>query len=534
MASTVPQLLEDAEALRTSAIAVTCGTASMTHGELMSESNRIANALRANGVRRGDRVGVYLDKSIVSLASLIAIMKADAVCVPLDPTGPVARLAFIVADCGIRVLIAGGNKQGRLESFLAQGGTLETVVVAGDKPLELDDRRVAVVSSAQVAQMPGTAPGRTALETDLAYILYTSGSTGRPKGVMITHRNIVAFVEWAVRQFDVGPADRVSSHAPFHFDLSLFDLYATLSRGGTVCLVPQGIGFLGVDLVKFIADSRVTIWQSVPSVLMIIEKHIKERQRGLEMLRVIFFAGEPYPPPALRELMTKIPAARYFNIYGATEINDVTCHAIERLPDDAPLPIGRPCSHADLLVLDEHDRALTAAGSIGELCARGPTLARGYWGDPDMTERKFVQNPLHRDFDDPVYRSGDLVEIRRDGALAYVGRRDSQVKIRGYRINLREVEEAISSHPDVAEAAVIDRVGEDGTSFLAAVIATAGGADVPLRALKRHVTERLPNYMAPETLEIVSALPKTSTGKLDRQALKGQVTREQLSGAATS
>ncbi|WP_425087663.1 amino acid adenylation domain-containing protein [Stappia sp.] len=520
MPTTVPRLLEEAHALRTSAIAVSCGAASMTHGELMAESNRIANALKACGVKRGDRVGVYLDKSIASLASLIGIMKADAVCVPLDPTGPVARMAFIVADCGVRVLITSGNKQGRLETLLADGGELDTVVVVGDRPLDLADASVRIVSAAQVAQASGTAPPRHALEGDLAYILYTSGSTGRPKGVMLTHRNIVAFVEWAARQFGVGPADRVSSHAPFHFDLSLFDLYVTLARGATVCLVPQGIGFLGVDLVKFIADNRITIWQSVPSVLMIVEKHIKERQTDLGALRVVFFAGEPYPPQALRGLMKKLPGARYFNIYGATEINDVTCHAIEHLPDDAPLPIGKPCGHMEVVVLDENDRPLTETGSIGELCARGPTVAKGYWGDPKMTAEKFVQNPVHDDHEDRLYRSGDLVEIRRGGVLAYVGRRDAQVKIRGYRINLREVEEAVLKHPEVAAVAVVDRVADDATRYLVAVVETTEGAELSLRALKRHLSESLPAYMAPETLEIVAELPKTSTGKVDRQALK--------------
>jgi amino acid adenylation domain-containing protein len=520
MATTVPQLLEEAHALRTSAIAVSCGAASMTHGELMAESNRIANTLIACGVKRGDRVGVYLDKSITSLASLIGIMKADAVCVPLDPTGPVARLGFILADCGVRVLITSGNKQGWLETLLADGAQLDTVVVVGDRSLELAGKSVRIIPAVQVAQASGTPPPRQALEGDLAYILYTSGSTGRPKGVMLTHRNIVAFVQWAAGQFDVGPGDRVSSHAPFHFDLSLFDLYVTLARGATVCLVPQGIGFLGVDLVKFIADNRITIWQSVPSVLMIVEKHIKERQTDLGALRVVFFAGEPYPPQALRDLMKKLPGARYFNIYGATEINDVTCHAIEHLPDDTPLPIGKPCGHMEVLVLDENDRPLTETGSIGELCARGPTVAKGYWGDPRMTAEKFVQNPLHHDFEDRLYRSGDLVEIRRGGVLAYVGRRDAQVKIRGYRINLREVEDVVLAHPDIAAVAVIDRVADDGTRYLAAVVETTGGADLNLRTLKRHVLESLPNYMAPETLDLVSALPKTSTGKVDRQALK--------------
>ncbi|SDU03567.1 amino acid adenylation domain-containing protein [Stappia sp. ES.058] len=534
MATTVPQLLEDARNLRKGAVAVTCGSTSMTHGELMAQSNRIANTLKAVGVKRGDRVGVYLDKSIGALAGLIGIMKADAVCVPLDPTGPVARMGFIVADCGVRVLITSGNKQRRLEAFLADGGSFDTILVLGDKPLELAGKSISIVSSVQIAQASGAVAPFQALETDLAYILYTSGSTGRPKGVMITHRNIVAFADWAAGHFGVGPADRVASHAPFHFDISLFDLYVALSRGATVCLVPQGIGFLGVDLVQFIAENRITIWQSVPSVLMIIEKHIKERQMDLGALRVVFFAGEPYPPQALRNLMKKLPGARYFNIYGATETNDVTCHAIERLPDDAPLPIGRSCSHMEVLVLDEHDRPLSETGSIGELCARGPTVARGYWGDPHMTAEKFVQNPLHSDFADPLYRSGDLVEIRRGGVLAYVGRRDAQVKIRGYRINLREVEDAISSHPDVAEAAVIDRIDADGTRFLAAVVATSGGAEITLRALKRHVTNSLPNYMAPETLEIVPALPKTSTGKLDRQALKREVKRERVAGAAAS
>lgn len=524
MSGIIPSILEAATARAGDRIAVTFEDRAISYRELDGLANRIAHTLLAAGTRHGDRVGVFLDKSIESVACLFGIMKCGAVCVPLDPTGPAERIAYIIADCAIRRLVTSVGKKRKLAEILALSPPLGTIVTVGSGALDIDAGDAAVVPWDTVLAQSETALPQTAIDTDLAYILYTSGSTGKPKGVMITHRNVLCFVDWASEYFGLTQDDRVSCHAPFHFDITLFDVYATMRRGGTVCLVPQEISFLGVDLVRFIVDNRITVWQSVPSVLTIIAKQITGPGIDLGSLRTIFFSGEVFLPEALRDLMAKIPSARYVNIYGSTEMNDVTCFPVDTPPLGPVLPIGKSCSHMNVFALDDDGAPVTKPGAVGELHARGGTLAAGYWGDPEMTAARFIQNPLHDRFLDLVYRSGDLVELDADGNYLYVGRRDAQVKIRGFRINLNEVEEALSRHPAVEQIAVVDLEDESRQRFLKAFVVPAAGAALAYGDLKRHCLDKLPKYMVPEQLELCASLPKTSTGKIDRRQLRQAAT----------
>ncbi|MBC2859194.1 amino acid adenylation domain-containing protein [Stappia sp. 28M-7] len=530
MARIIPRMLQALARHAPEAAAIAFEGTTWTRAELQDFAARVAGALRAGGVRRDDRVAVYLDKSPEAVGTLLGVMMADAICVPLDPTGPAPRLAAILKDCEPSMLVSSANKAKRLEALAAEGCELPPVLVTGGVPLALsaEARGIAPVMLEPQDETKDKARGEAAapppsqvIDEDLAYILYTSGSTGKPKGVMISHRAIVAFSDWAGEYFALHAQDRVASHSPLHFDLSLFDVWTTLAHGACVHLVPQGISFMATDLVRFIAESRVTVWQSVPSVLRMITRQLGDPGPEYDQLRLIFFAGEPYPPAELRELMSRLPNARYHNIYGATEINDVTCHTLTGLPDDGPLPIGVPCAHMEVLVLGEEGEVLSAQGAVGELCARGPTLARGYWGDPAMTAAKFVQDPRHDLYPDPLYRTGDLVRIGEGGTLHYVGRRDAQVKIRGFRVNIGEVEEALLRHDAISEVAVIDELDADGNRTLAACF--IAHREVPdARTLKRHCLAFLPNYMVPERFVPVDTLPRTSTGKIDRQALRRQ------------
>lgn len=528
MARIIPRLLEALARQAPEAAAIAFEGATWTRAELQDFAARVARTLHAGGVRRDDRVAVWLDKSPEAVGALLGVMMADAICVPLDPTGPAPRLAGILQDCEPSMLISSGNKAKRLEALAAEGCELPPVLVTGGAPLALspEARGIAAVMLEPKGEERGerigdggAPPPSQAIDEDLAYILYTSGSTGRPKGVMISHRAIVAFSDWAGAYFELQAQDRVASHSPLHFDLSLFDVWTTLAHGACVHLVPQGISFMATDLVRFLADSRVTVWQSVPSVLRMIARQLGDPGPEFDDLRLIFFAGEPYPPAELRDLMCRLPKARYHNIYGATEINDVTCHTLTGLPGDEALPIGVPCAHMEVLVLGEAGEVLSQEGAVGELCARGPTLAKGYWGDPAMTAAKFVQDPRHDLYPDPLYRTGDLVRIGEGGTLHYVGRRDAQVKIRGFRVNIGEVEEAMLRHDAVSEVAVIDELDADGTRTLTACFIAPGEAP-DARALKRHCLALLPNYMVPERFVPVAVLPRTSTGKIDRQALR--------------
>jgi len=519
MARLVQDLIFDATGRAQALSAVRGPDGELSYGDLAVLARRIGGQLVAGGLRPGDRVALLLDKSTLAVAAIYGVLVAGGVVVPLDPTGPVARARLIIEDCRPAALISHVSKSARIAELVDPGSGVAFVLAAGDPALLATAGSIEVRALDSAPGFDGPLPSR-GVETDLATILYTSGSTGRPKGVMITHRNILAFAEWAGDFFALGPDDRVASHAPFHFDLSLFDVHATLGAGATVCLVPQGISFMSGDLAAFIAEERITVWQSVPSVLRLIEKALAPDAGGLNDLRVVFFAGEPYAPSALAALMAKLPRARFFNIYGATEINDVTCHEVPVPPGDAPLPIGRTVAIADVFALDDEGRLVDRPGAVGELHARGPMVALGYWGDTAMTAAKFIQNPLHDSFRDIVYRSGDLVRLDAEGAWHHAGRRDSQVKIRGNRVNLGEVEAGLLSHPEIGEAAVIDIEADGGGKALMAFVVAKPGGTPSLKDIRRHCLALLPVYMVPAVVELRDRLPKTSTGKIDRQTLR--------------
>jgi amino acid adenylation domain-containing protein len=465
-------------------------------------------------------VGLYLDKSIESIVGLYAAMKCGAAYVPLDPRAPAARLAYIAADCGLRVLISGAEKAGSWGELLDHGAPLEAVVVANAADLgpEVSLTGVKLLTARDIDAHDATVPVVRLSEDDLAYILYTSGSTGNPKGVMLSHLNALAFVRWTVDRFQVGPEDRLSNHAPLHFDLSVFDLFAAAAIGAAVVLVPPELSVFPVQIRDLIEEKRISIWYSVPSLLSMLTLRGGLEPSSLPGLRTILFAGEVFPTKYLRQLMTLLPHVRFFNLYGPTETNVCTYYEVCSLPEPAtePIPIGRAIDEVEVFaVTDEGRRA--GPGEVGELHVHGPTVMRGYWGDAERTGRALVRDPLGWRRRGRVYRTGDLVRQRANGDYRLLGRRDHQVKSRGYRIELGDIESAILAHPDVLECAVIAVPDELVTNRIRAFVAARDGLDD--RKLSSFCASRIPHYMVPEQIELMETLPKTSTGKVDRQAL---------------
>ena len=480
----------------------------MTYAQLDALANRFARAFLANGLQPGDRVGVHLPRSPRAIAALLGASRAGGVYVPLDPGSPPERMRLIARDCGLRQVVIAPPL---LAGWLAAGvhEPVEHFFLSSEDaaPPEMPASARAHAWSEVAGQDPGPLPPPGTQNPDeLAYLLYTSGSTGVPKGVMISHRNALAFVDWAAETIALDAKDRVASVAPFHFDLSVFDLWATLSRGATLVIVDEGMVVSGRRMVDRIQSAGITVWYSVPSALILMLDTGGLEERGLPSLRTVFFAGEVFPMKHLRRAMAAIPQARFYNLFGPTETNVCTAHTLPGPPppDATAIPIGVPSCGDVATIVDEAGHPV-ADGEVGELYIDGPTVMLGYW---EGGRRTPARHP---------YPTGDLVSRRPDGEIMYHGRRDHMVKIHGYRVELGEVEAALLAHPAITEAIAF---AHDQRLVAVAIAADKG---LSVLEMKRYCASKLPRYMIPSDIRLVDTLPRTSSGKIDRVRTKAGI-----------
>jgi L-proline---[L-prolyl-carrier protein] ligase len=492
------------------------GRGAIRYRDLDALSSRLRDRLRAMGVQPGDRVGIYLRKSIDGVAAIHGILRAGAAYVPVDPTAPPARNAYIMHNCSVSAVVVEARfaEKFRVEHD-ALGPSPPTVIVEQAGRGEGLRASLDLLDAAQPAIPAASADSAPA---DLAYILYTSGSTGKPKGVMLSHENAVSFVDWCSEVFEPQSRDRFSSHAPFHFDLSILDIHVCLKHGATLVLIGEDIGKDPERLAALIADERISIWYSAPSILSLLAQHGKLGQRSYAALRLVLFAGEVFPVKHLRTLAQQWTDRRYFNLYGPTETN--VCTFYEVVPPVAPdrmvpFPIGRSCSHLKCKVVDPAGED-GKTGEEGELVVSGRGVMQGYWALPAQTERAFITDR------DGVrwYKTGDVVVQAATGDYTYLGRRDRMVKRRGYRVELGEIEAGLYKHPLVKEAAVVALPDEEAGVMVKAFLSCREDTHPSLITMKRFCADNLPLYMIPDTFSWLDALPKTSTDKVDYQRLK--------------
>ena len=489
----------------------------ITYHELNQLSDRLRDRLIDLGVRPGDRVGIYLRKSVDAVASIFGILKAGAVYVPVDPGAPPARNAYIFSDCTVKAILIENRFVERLSVEFANLNELPTLIV-----LDGTGGGNCLKSALEQAETDNlTPPSSFELSPDnLAYILYTSGSTGKPKGVMLSHQNALSFIDWCSEVFEPSEIDRFSSHAPFHFDLSILDLYVSIKHGATLVLIEEEIGKDPLRLAKLISDKRITIWYSTPSILSFLAQYGKLDQYGFSDLRLVLFAGEVFPIKHLRMLKDLLPGPRYFNLYGPTETNVCTYFEIPAMiPEDQtkPFPIGEACSHYknQIRIVDEQGQDV-GMGQEGELIAGGPGVMHGYWNLPEKTANAFLIDSSGQRW----YKTGDVVVQEADGNYLYLSRRDRMVKKRGYRVELGEIEAGLYNHPDIREVAVIAVSDEENGVQIKAFLSFRDGKNPSRIELKRFCAGALPNYMIPDFFSFLDSLPKTSTDKIDYQKLK--------------
>ena len=525
MSPTLQQYLDDAVARHGGRTAICEADGStITYADLGALSDRLRDRLVALGVKPGDRVGIYLRKSIDTVASIFGVLKTGAAYVPVDPSAPAVRNAYILGNCTVKVAITERVFEGALLNQLkVENANPHLIVMAasgGGNGLRAALDEYDRAQPAPVAATVHTNPD------DLAYILYTSGSTGKPKGVMLTQRNATSFVDWCSDTFAPVPDDVFSSHAPFHFDLSILDIYTPLKHGATLVVIPEDVGKEPQKLAALIHDAKITMWYSTPSILSLLVQYGKLEAYDLSRIRVVNFAGEVFPIVHLKSLHAILPAPRYFNLYGPTETNVCTFYELPpQIPAERtdPFPIGKVCAHLEAVVVDENGNEV-ARGEKGELCIRGESVTPGYWNLPEQTAHAYLVNgPRATATGAPAnqrwYRTGDIVTETNDDNYIYAGRRDRMVKKRGYRVELGEIESCLYRHPDVREAAVVALPDEALGMKVRAHLATRDGNRISLIQLKAFCSQHLPIYMVPDVFSFHAELPKTSTEKTDYQTL---------------
>ena len=485
----------DRAARQPEALAVTLGDDELTYGELDRLSAAIAARLLEAGAQPDDRVCLFVAKSPLAIAAMLGCLRAGCVYVPIDLASPPARVRLIIEAADPAFALAARD-----------------AAVVG-----IDPARVIALDSVETGSEPTLVERRPA---DAAHILFTSGSTGTPKGVVIAHANVIAFLEWAIPYFRIQAGDRLSGHAPFHFDLSTFDIFGALWTGAELHLVPPSANLLPRDLAAFIERRQLTQWFSVPTVFAYMDKLEAVPKGGFGSLRRILWCGDVLPTPVLRTWMRRHPHATFTNLYGPTEATIASAyHTLKAIPesDTSPVPIGRACAGEELLVLDG-ELVSAPVGETGDLYIGGAGLSPGYWHDPEKTEQAFLSDP--RCGVGRIYRTGDLARVEADGLVYFVGRSDSQIKSRGHRIELGEVEVAVNSLDAVREVAVVavDTGDFDGKAICCAWAPSDDAPDGD--RLRSELQPLLPAYMLPSRWLRLESLPKNANGKIDRRGVR--------------
>ena len=521
----LPQLVSTNALLRPDDPAVVCRGQTLTWLELEHRSNQLCNILCDLGVERGDRVGIFMEKSLESAVAMYGIMRSGAAYVPLDPAAPVNRLVTVLRDCDIRCVITQPAKRRTLNSIAASETPLKVAVgIAAD--LAGGCRGISWEDVATASRVAGSLP--KVVDSDLAYIIYTSGSTGVPKGIMHTHRSGLAFVRWAAEAYELRRDDRLSNHAPLHFDLSILDYFSAAVAGACTVIIPEEFTRLPASYSQLLEDEAITVLYTVPFALIQLLARGVLNDRDLSRLRWVIFGGEPYPAKHLRALMDKLPDVRFDNIYGPAEVNGCSHYTVP--PDFSgteSISIGPICAIAEDLIVDADDVEV-APGEPGELLVRTATMMQGYWGRPELDKRAFFVRQSKADIDHVFYRTGDHVWKDDNGLMYFVGRKDRQVKIRGYRIELDEVESALTSLDGVEESAVFAVSDAEGSKKLHAVALLSPGVEMTSGDLVAELKKRVPRYAVPAAVHCGTELPRTSTGKIDRNHLSLQAERAEV------
>ncbi|MCS9593765.1 amino acid adenylation domain-containing protein, partial [Pseudomonas aeruginosa] len=503
---TLQQRFEEQARQRPQAVALILDEQRLSYGELNARANRLAHCLIARGVGADVPVGLALERSLDMLVGLLAILKAGGAYLPLDPAAPEERLAHILDDSGVRLLLT----QGHLLERLPRQAGVEVLAIDG---LVLD-------GYAESDPLP------TLSADNLAYVIYTSGSTGKPKGTLLTHRNALRLFSATEAWFGFDERDVWTLFHSYAFDFSVWEIFGALLYGGRLVIVPQWVSRSPEDFYRLLCREGVTVLNQTPSAFKQLMAVACSADMATQQpaLRYVIFGGEALDLQSLRPWFQRFGdrQPQLVNMYGITE---TTVHVTYRPVSEADLkgglvsPIGGTIPDLSWYILDR-DLNPVPRGAVGELYIGRAGLARGYLRRPGLSATRFVPNPFPGGAGERLYRTGDLARFQADGNIEYIGRIDHQVKVRGFRIELGEIEAALAGLAGVRDAVVLAHDGVGGTQLVGYVVAdSAEDAECLRESLRESLKRHLPDYMVPAHLMLLERMPLTVNGKLDRQAL---------------
>jgi len=450
-----------------------------TYAQLNFFSNTIKSQLTNIHIAEGSRVAICCPKSIHYVSSIFGILKSGAAYLPIDYASPIDRNKYIV-----------------------ENGEAEAIILSKDLYPEFSGNFSFVCDIAEdLILIKNTKSSLRKSPPDLAYVLYTSGSTGNPKGVMYSNAGALEFINWSSKIFSPSFSDCFSSHAPFHFDLSIFDLYVSIKHGATLVLIKEEVAKQPLLLSELISKQKISIWYSTPSVLTMLSEYGKMEKYNFDNLRLILFAGEIFPLSKFSGLKKKLPQVTYYNLYGPTETNVCTYYQLPERIENA-IPIGKVCEHYKSIVQE------------AELLIAGVGVMLGYWDEKSENNHWKLINDVK------YYATGDLVDINEEGDYIFKGRRDRMVKRNGYRIELDEIETGLNKHPYIFVSAVAGENNTDEQMVITAFVVLREEQEKSVIKMKEFCMNNLPSYMIPNDFVFLSELPYTSSNKVDYQKLK--------------
>ena len=482
------------------AVAVIDENASVTYAELNRRANQLAHHLMSLGVGSEALVGVCLERSVHAFVALLGILKAGAAYLPLDPSYPMDRLAFMLEDSGASVLLTQSELMARLPLSAAN-----VVCIGRD--------------SAAIARHSTENPVRAVGQENLLYVIYTSGSTGKPKGVMATHRATINRLNWMWTKYPFEMEETACQKTSLGFVDSVWEIFGALLKGVPTVVIRDEVVKDPRTLVETLAAARVTRIVLVPSLLEAMLEAVPNLSQQLARLKYCVSSGEAISSNLANHFRKSLPECVLLNLYGSTEVaGDATCYEVMKDVSVSSVPVGRPIANTHIHILDRHLEPVPI-GVPGELHVGGDGLARGYQNRPDVTSEKFIAIPFCQEAGTRFYKTGDLARYRPDGEIEFLGRQDDQVKIRGFRIELGEIEALLGKHPAVKTAAVVVREESPGDKRLVAYTTLRTVSAPTADELRSYLRAKLPDYMVPWKFEFLSSLPLTPSGKVDRRSL---------------